>query len=212
MKKLFFAFVFVLVFVSNAFAVELNLQYTKQVPTSDNFGDFDGIKLSIAPNDSIFYLWASGDHGRLTLGSQQFTYLDLIGVGVGIKKRFDGFQIFADIGWFEPFCKQNGAVIRNGEDGFDRLWIHLNDKYGNLAGTQDFDYYKMSISGNFGGNFGIKFFYKIKKKYEIYGLAGYRILSLPMIVESWGNINGWNWNRFENENLSGPFVGIGFNF
>jgi len=212
MKKLIFISIIILSFSFPSYAFDISAEYMKQVPASENFGDFDSIKFSVSPADSIFYLWASGEHGRLTLGSQQFTYVDLIGAGLGIKKEFDGFLIFADAGWFEPFCKFNGYVFTHGEAGHDRLWLHLNQAYGPTLGITDFDYYKMRMSGNFGGSFGIKYFYELSKSVEIYGLAGYRILSLPMIVEAWwdGNPNGWN--RFENESLTGPFVGLGFSF
>jgi hypothetical protein len=190
-----------------AYGFDIGIEYTKQVPESDNFGDFDGLKIIGSKLDFPLYLWLSGEHGRLTLAGQQFTYVDLIGVGLGIQKRFDGFMIFADVGWYEPLCNFNGKSFKHGEPGYDRLWLHLNDKYGYISGVQDFDYYKMNISGNFGGTFGVKFFYRM-----FYGLLGYRVLSLPLIVEAWGNVNGWEWNRFENENLSGPFVGVGFSF
>jgi len=212
MKKITISILLILLFSLPAFGLDFSVAYTKQVPASENLGDFDGVKVSVSPNDAIFYLWTSGEHGRLTLGSQQFTYIDLVGAGVGIKKIFDGFQIFADAGWFEPYSAYNDKIFAHGEDGFDRLWLHLNQAYAPSLGVHDFDYYKMHISGNFGGSFGIKYFYQLSKNMEIYGLAGYRILSLPMIVEAWwdGNPNGWN--RFENESLTGPFVGLGFSF
>jgi len=210
MKKL--TIILMIILISNiAYSADLSFEYIRQYPQSENYGNSDGLKLTIGPNDSIFYAWLSGEHARFNLTGQNFDYTNLIGAGLGVKYKIkqSPFTLFADAGWFQPFHDKNGDELKAvpGDMG-DRCDIYLNEKYAAVYGRRGFDYYTMKQTGNMGASFGIK--YNIKG--WIVGIA-YRMLEIPLRVNGFSYTdNSDRWERYDDQKLSGPVFSIGYEF
>lgn len=189
-------------------AADIAVDLTRQIPTSENFGPLDGLKISVRPEGTPFYVWLSGEFGSLSLVAQPFEDVFLFGAGAGYRKKFDGITLFIELGYFHPEADAADKTFYHAVGGYDKIYLHLNEKYAPIEGRTYFDTYEMHIRGNFGGAAGIKYHYK---SFSV--IAGYRMLSLRLqTVGRWTGNSESYWNRTENENLSGPFIGIGWTF
>ena len=220
MKKLIFiALVFLSIsIILPASAFDIGATYYRQMNESGSFGPSDGVKITAIPETLPIYAWGSWEHTRFTMADQPMGYMDVIGIGLGVKKNIiNGISLFLDGGWYHPQWYKNGELIYPvagdiGEMGF----LYLNEKYSDTLGVHYFDSYKASISGNFGGSFGAEWKYNLSKSFLISTMISYRILSLPMWVEGIGidSPGGGNWCRYEDLSLSGVGInaGIVWNF
>ena len=209
MKRISFIIVFILLFSFSSHSADISIEYFRQSNQSENFGNADGLKLTIGPNDSIFYAWLSGEYFRFNLTGQNFDHAKMLGAGLGVKyrPRKSPFAIFFDAGYFMPFHDKMGdeLLVDHGDRG-DRCEIYLNEKYAPIYGLHTFDYYTMEMSGNMGASFGVKYFIK---GFTV-GFA-YRILEIPLRVNGHSYTDpAYAWERYEDQNVSGPMFTIGY--
>lgn len=192
-------------------AAEFDIQYFKQLPTDGKLGDFQGVKVSGALDNSPLYLYASGEGAKFALADQALGSLSLFSGGIGLKRKVGNFTVFLDAGWYEPYSSHaDKQILHITDKRYDKFWLYLNEKYAPVLGVHNFDYYQMHFRGNIGGTVGAKFNYDFKHV-TVYGLIAYRLLSLDFEVEGRWN-NGQYWNRREYLDLSGPVIGVGVNF
>ena len=204
--------VLVLLLSVNAYAFDTSVTYFRQMNESENIGPSDGIKVSAKPEPLPIYMWGSWEHARFTMSDQPMGYMDIVGVGLGVKKSIiNGLSIFLDGGWYHPQWYKNGELAYpvSGDVG-DRAFLYLNEKYGDALGVHYFDAYRVSISGNLGGSFGAEWNYNLTKSFLMSTLISYRVLSLPMWVEGVNPGDVGNWCRYEDLSASGVGLNIGF--
>ena len=207
-----FILILLIVFMSittTATAADIFFEYIRQAPQSENYGNSDGVKITVIPDNWVVGFWGSAERSRFSLTGQNLDYVNMVGVGVGVSHKFkeSPFLIFFDAGWFQPFHSQFGTkLIPADNDGFDRAEIYLNEKYAPIFGVHKFDYYTINMSGNFGAVIGIKY---IIKGWVI-GM-GYRMLEIPLTVEGKSLIDEkYAWCRYEDQKLSGPVFSFGY--
>jgi hypothetical protein len=204
-----------LAYIPESEGVELGVQYNRTLPESENFAASDGIKISIAPSDSLWYLWGSADIGEMKLVSQPFGDLLLLGGGVGIKKEIvNGFSFFIELGYYYPNGSEADKWHEHNDGMYDKIYLHLNEKYSQIYGIKKFDIYKMTLREAIGGSIGVNLVLNKGSSMEVNLFAGYRLLTIRMKTEAhWldPTINGY-WNRVEYEELSGLFVGASIAF
>ena len=198
-----------IIFVNIVKSAEISIEYIRQYPQSENYGNSDGIKIVIIPDDWSIFAWISGEHFRFSLSGQNFDYVNLFGAGIGVRHKFSKspLSLFINAGWFQPFHEDNGDRLQAvpGDKG-DRCDIYLNERYAPVYGRHEFDYYTMKQSGNFGASIGIKYLY--------YGWTigmGYRLLEIPLRVNGLSYTDDtYRWERYEDQKLSGPVFSIGY--
>jgi len=215
MKRMIFALTFFILsffFLFNlTYGADVGATYFRQMNGSENFGPSDGIKITGKPEALPIYAWCSWEHSRFSLVGQPVGYIDLIGVGMGVKKTIvSGISLFLDGGWYYPQWYANGKLVYpvSGDIG-DRTYLYLNEKYGDTLGVTIHEAYRTSISGNFGGSFGAEWDYQITKSFLVSTSIAYRILSLPVWVEGVNTGNVGNWCRYEDMSLSGVAINAG---
>lgn len=200
-----------IVFFNIVYAADLSFEYIRQSPKSENFGNSDGVKIIVIPDDWSVFAWGSAERARFSLSGQNFDYVNFFGIGIGVKHKFSKspLSIFFDAGWFQPFHENNGDHLKAvpGDKG-DRCDIYLNERYAQVYGRHEFDYYTMKQSGNFGASIGIKYRYNR----WIIGM-GYRLLEIPLMVEGKSLTDEkYAWSRYEDQKLSGPIFSVGYVF
>lgn len=159
-----------LLLISPAHAFDLTASIVKSSQDDANFEHVLGVKMT-AGNDNVYAFLSADRHKAWT------EYVDVLGAGVGVRKRFDNIRLWIDAGVFLP--QYDDAPHRLDCGGMAEGVYYWQRRYTGAANPKRvWTYYEWSFDPAFGGEVGVDLFFPVGKNVEIGASASYKVLRL----------------------------------
>lgn len=206
------SFIIFSAFISQAHAINTEIEYYKQVVSDIDFSYSDNIRINTyLSEDSSMFLWVSGTYSRHNLDGYIFGHTSIIGSGLGMRKQLSkNISLYFGAGIYYPVDTHTDEVLHLKDEfmSYGELFQYYLEGY-------SIDYilsniYEIEVKGNFGCMVGSKYHFSVNG-ISGYLHVGYQFLTLPtqlkiIIPDDDSDII---WNQDMNQNLSGPYLGFG---
>jgi len=131
-----------------AFGLDVSAEVYYNVYVSEKLEAGPGVKLKIS--GETLYVWGSYEQTMTRFGGQEAIDINLMGAGIGMRRKLDGFHLWAEAGYYVPSTKY-------------RIPWHEAARYEMnsvvTGATRYWDVYEYDLRARPGGALGISYLY-----------------------------------------------------